>query len=123
MGVLIYLILGVLTGILSGIFGIGGGVLLVPFLVLILRYSQAAANGTSLVALLLPVGLLGVIEYHKVGKLSFDNIKNGLIIAVGIFIGTYIGAKFAGNLPEFTLRRAFSVLLVTVAFKLWFFQG
>jgi uncharacterized membrane protein YfcA len=115
-----FIFIGVLTGIFAGIFGVGGGVILVPVLVFAMGYEQFAANGTSLVALLLPVGLLGVIEYHRAGKISYEQIRIGLIIAIGIFVGTYFGAKIATSLPQTTLRKAFSIFLVGVALKLWF---
>lgn len=110
---------GVLAGICSGLFGIGGGIVLVPFLVYVLGYSQVTASGTSLVALLLPVGLLGVLAYYQSGKIGPENIKAGLIIALGLFAGAYVGARIAIGLPELVLRRAFAVLIVFAAVKLW----
>ena len=113
------LAIGICTGILSGIFGIGGGVVLVPLLILFLGYEQHVASGTSLVALLLPVGLLGAIEYYRAGKLTPENVKFGFIIALGLFVGTFFGARIAVHLPADTLRRSFAVFLVLVAAKLW----
>ncbi len=77
--------LGIVAGILSGMFGVGGGIVIVPALVVFFGMTQQSAGGTSLVALLLPVGLLGVIEYYHSGKISMEKILIGLIIAAGLF--------------------------------------
>ena len=119
MSVIPMLAIGFLVGIFSGVFGVGGGVILVPILVLLFGYSQIAATGTSLVALLLPVGALGVYEYHRSGRLDYSNIRMGLIIAVGLFFGAFFGAKVAASLPEQVLRRSFAAFLVVIAGKLW----
>jgi len=113
-------IAGTFTGIFAGLFGIGGGVVLVPILVLLFKMPQHSANGTSLVALLLPVGIFGTIEYFKAGKIAAEHIKYGLLISVGLFLGTYLGSRIAILLPEQILRRGFSVLLGLVAIRLWF---
>lgn len=110
---------GLLAGVLSGIFGIGGGVVIIPILVLLLKFKQSTASGTSLVALLLPVGLLGVIQYTKAGKISSEHIRYGLLIASGLFVGTYFGALIAAQLPEILLRRGFALLLIGVAIRMW----
>lgn len=114
------LLTGVCAGVSAGIFGIGGGVILVPMLVLLFKYPQPIANGTSLVALLLPVGILGVIEYYKAGKISGENIRLGLLISVGMFLGTYLGAKLAVHVPVKLLGKIFSVFLCAVALKMFF---
>lgn len=118
--ILFMLVIGLLTGVFSGIFGVGGGVILVPILVLLFKYAPQTASGTSLVALLLPVGLLGVLEYYKVGKIGPTHIYAGLIIAVGLFFGTYFGAKFAAHLPTEILQKCFAVFLIFIAIRLWF---
>jgi uncharacterized membrane protein YfcA len=110
---------GVLTGIFSGVFGVGGGVIIVPLLVFFFGYTQISATATSLVALLLPVGLLSVREFYLNGKLTPNEIKTGLIIAIGLFFGAYFGAKIALSLPENTLRKSFAVFLMAIAAKLW----
>ena len=111
--------IGILAGISAGIFGVGGGIILVPMMVLVLGYAQHMANGTSLVALLLPVGILGVMEYYHAGKIGPENIKAGLIIAIGMLLGTLLGARIAISLSPLVLRRAFAVFLVFAATKLW----
>ena len=115
----LYVAVGIVTGICSGLFGIGGGVILVPFFVYAFGFSQTTASGVSLTALLLPVGILGVLEYWRAGKITGDQIRMGLMVAGGMFIGTYLGARLAVMLPTGTLRRVFSVFLALVAVKLW----
>jgi len=118
--VITMLLIGSLAGILSGMFGIGGGVIIVPALVLLLGMTQHTANATSLVALLLPVGNLGALEYYRAGKISMDNVWLGLILAVGLFGGAYFGAKIATHLSGSVLRKAFAVFTGIVALRLWF---
>lgn len=118
--VLYIVVLGVFAGIMAGLFGIGGGVILVPILIFAFGYTQQTASGTSLVALLLPVGFFGVYEYYKVGKITSEHIKIGLIIAIGMFLGTYIGARIAVGLSPTVLRRAFAVFIALVGVRLWF---
>ncbi|MEP6905854.1 MAG: sulfite exporter TauE/SafE family protein [Gemmatimonadales bacterium] len=115
--VFLFIAIGFGAGILSGLFGIGGGVVIVPALVLLARFVPVTATGTSLAALLLPVGALGAWEYYKRGDL---NIPAALFIAVGIFFGAWIGARFAQQLTPVQLKRAFAVFLVLVAGRMWF---
>jgi uncharacterized membrane protein YfcA len=114
---LIFVAVGLAAGVLSGLFGIGGGVLIVPALIFFAKLQPIAATGTSLGALLLPVGALGAYEYYKRGNL---NIPASLWVALGLFFGAWIGAKFAQQLSPVQLKRAFSVFLVIIAGKLWF---
>jgi hypothetical protein len=106
------LCLGLVAGILSGLFGIGGGLVIVPALVLIFGFDQKTATGTSLFALLLPVGLLGVIDYYQRGQ---ANLKFGLLIAPGLLIGALIGAKITRGFSDLTLKRIYAGFLVIVA--------
>lgn len=115
-----YLAVGVSAGILSGIFGIGGGLVIVPILVLAFGMPQQTANGTSLVALLGPVGLMGVLRYYQTGKITAIHIQTGLLIALGMFAGTYFGARFATMVSGDSLRRSFCVFMVLVAIRMWF---
>ena len=116
-----FLFVGLGAGFCSGIFGIGGGIVLIPLLVLFFGFSQHAANGTSLVALLLPVGALGVLAYYQAGKISSVHIKAGFVVALGIFAGTYLGARFSLALSEAVLRRAFGVFLLALSVRFCFF--
>lgn len=108
----IALVIGLAAGVLSGTFGIGGGILIVPALVFALKFSQQKAQGTSLLVLLPPAGLLALIEYYKRGEV---NVNIGLIIVLGFLFGAFGGSFVALNLNEVTMRRAFAVFLVAVA--------
>jgi uncharacterized membrane protein YfcA len=113
---LIFLVTGLLAGLLSGLFGIGGGILIVPALLLFGRMQPSTATGTSLGALLLPVGALGAWQYYKNGHLD---MTASLLIAAGLFVGAYFGARFAQGLDPATAKRSFAVFLVVVAGRLW----
>lgn len=114
-----FVAIGIIAGILAGLFGVGGGMIIVPALIFFLGFSQIAASGTSLVALLLPVGLGGAYAFYAAGKIDGTNIKQGLLISVGMFLGSFIGAKIALSFPDYILKRAFSVFLVVIAVRLW----
>jgi len=113
---LLFVTIGVFAGILSGVFGIGGGVVIVPALIVLAGLAPIAATGTSLGALLLPVGALGAWEYYRRGDL---NIRASLWIAVGLFFGAWAGARLAQHLSPNQLRKAFAVFLVLVAGRMW----
>ena len=108
-------LIGLAAGVVSGVFGVGGAIVIIPGLVLLLGLPQHTANGTSLAALLLPVGLLGALEYYKRGEV---NVAYAAVIAAGLFFGALVGAKLAGMLADATLRRAFAVFLMLVAVRL-----
>jgi uncharacterized membrane protein YfcA len=112
--------IGTVAGLLSGMFGVGGGVIIVPAMVLLFGMTQQSAVATSLIALLLPVGVLGVTEYYRAGKISTENIWIGLIIAAGLFAGAFFGAKIAANLSSDMLRKAFAIFMGIVALQMWF---
>lgn len=115
MSFLVFLAIGLGAGLLSGLFGVGGGVLIVPALVF-LGLRTHTAVGTSLGALLLPVGLLGAFAYYRAGNIE---LKASLLIAVGLFVGAYFGARLALSLSPVNLTRAFAVFLVVVAVRMW----
>jgi uncharacterized membrane protein YfcA len=117
---LVFVLIGLLAGVLAGMFGIGGGVVIVPALVLLVRFSPQLATGTSLGALLLPVGALGAWAYYKEGHVR---IGPALWIGLGLFFGAYVGARVAQGMSELALRRSFSIFLVVVAAKMWFSKG
>ena len=107
--------LGLFAGVVSGLFGVGGAVVIIPGLVLIAKLPQHTAHGTSLAALLLPVGLLGTLEYYKRGQV---NIAFAAVVAVGLLIGAYFGARLAGSISDETLRKIFGGFLLLIAVKL-----
>jgi uncharacterized membrane protein YfcA len=111
-----FLAIGLLAGIFSGLFGIGGGVIIVPALMLIARMKPQNSIGTSLAALLLPVGALGAWHYYRHG---FVNIRAAFWIALGLALGAWFGAYLAVKLPPRELQRAFAIFLVAVGVHLW----
>jgi uncharacterized membrane protein YfcA len=104
--------LGLAAGVLSGLFGIGGGLVIVPALAVLFGYPIKTAVGTSLFALLLPTGLLGVWEYWKSGNLR---PAAGLCIALGLFFGAYLGAIYAASISQTAVKRLYAVFLLVVA--------
>jgi uncharacterized membrane protein YfcA len=114
--ILIYLAIGLAAGVLSGLFGIGGGIVIVPMLILLARMAPATATGTSLGALLLPVGALGAYQYYRTGHLD---IRVSLMIAAGLFFGAYVGARLAVGLDPVMMKRGFALFLVVLAVRLW----
>lgn len=107
-----YLLLGVAAGILSGLFGIGGGIVMVPSLIVIFGMDILDANATSLAAMLLPVGVLGVVAYYKAGLI---NVKDSLWISLGLFLGSFFGGEFAVNISESLLSKLYAAILLYVA--------
>ncbi|MGZ6213487.1 MAG: TSUP family transporter [Candidatus Limnocylindria bacterium] len=118
MPVVLVALIGLAAGVLSGLFGIGGGVIIVPLLVLTLGFTIQQAAGTSLAALLLPVGLFGAIQYWQAGQV---NILNAAMLALGLLAGAYLGARLGLSLPTEVVQRAFGVLLVVVGVRFVFF--
>ncbi len=104
-------LLGLCAGVISGLFGVGGAVVIIPGLVLIAKLPQHTAHGTSLAALLLPVGLLGVLEYSKRQQVHW---AYAAVVAVGLLIGAYFGARLAGSISDVTLRKGFSEAALVV---------
>lgn len=107
-------------GIASGMFGIGGGVLLVPLLVLLYGFSQHRAQGTSLVALIPPTGVLALLAY---ARQSFVSWKTGLLLIPGVFFGGIVGGKLAEKLQPHRMRQVFAGILFALgawqAFSAW----
>jgi hypothetical protein len=107
-----YIVLGLAAGVLSGLFGIGGGIVLVPSLIVFFGMEILDANATSLAAMLLPVGVLGVWSYYKAGHV---NVKESLWIALGLFIGSFFGGEIAVNISEELLSTLYAVILIYIA--------
>lgn len=114
---LLYALIGLGAGVMGGLFGIGGGIVIVPALVYLMGFTQKQAQGTSLAVLLAPIGILGVANYYKARQMD---LVAGLYIAAGFLLGAYVGSRVALDINEGLLRKAFSVFLVLVALQLWF---
>ena len=114
--VLFLIFIGVCAGIFSGLIGVGGGIIMVPFL-LLLGLSQHSAQGTSLATLMIPVTFLAVMNYHKAGYVEWKYV---VIIALSFFIGGFLGSKLAINIDQKILKKVFAVVLLFVAGKLLF---
>lgn len=117
--VLLYLLLGLIAGIMGGLFGIGGGIIIIPALVLLAGLTQKMAQGTTLAIMIPPIGLLAALEYYKKGYINF---KIAGLVCLGFLIGGYLGAKIAVGIPEQNLRRLFGVFLFAVSLKMIFFK-
>lgn len=113
--ILLLLLVGLLAGTLSGLVGLGGGIIIVPALVYILSFSQHQAQGTSLGVLLLPVGILAVINYYNKG---YIDIRVVAIISIAFIIGGWLGSKMAISLSQETVKKIFAVVLFYTAFKM-----
>ncbi len=115
--ILIVILIGLGAGMLSGLVGVGGGLIIVPALVYFLGFSQHNAQGTSLGLILLPVGILGVLQYYKEGQVD---VKVVWILAIGFLVGSYLGSKIALSLSQETVRKIFAVLMILIAIKMLF---
>jgi uncharacterized membrane protein YfcA len=113
------LLVGLVVGVVSGVVGIGGGILFVPALVWLAGMSQHKAQGTSLGALLLPVGAFAFWEYYRKGN---ADPRVALLLAAGFLVGGYLGATVAQQVPELWLRRIFALTLIVVGGRMWFVQ-
>jgi len=116
---LILIVIGLVTGAVGGMLGIGGAIILIPALVYFVGFSQHEAIGTSLAVMLPPIGLFAAYNYYKAGQV---NIKYALIIAAAFMIGSYFTSKLALKIPEDIIRKIFGVFLFFIALKM-FFQG
>jgi uncharacterized membrane protein YfcA len=111
------LLVGLAVGVVSGIVGIGGGILFIPALIWLTGMSQHKAQGTSLGALLAPVGIFAFLEYYRRGN---ADLKVAILLAVGFLVGGYFGAVGAQHIPDLWLRRIFAVTLIAVGGKMLF---
>jgi len=115
MAIAVYLMFGLIAGILSGLLGIGGGIFVIPGLVLLMGFSQKMAQGTTLAMMVPPIGLLAAWAYYKAG---FVDIKVAGLMCIGFFIGGLFGAKFATALSGVALSRIFGVAMLVVSIKM-----
>ncbi|MGA2298236.1 MAG: sulfite exporter TauE/SafE family protein [FCB group bacterium] len=117
---ILFLIIGICAGVMAGMFGIGGGVVMVPAMILIMHFTIVQANGTSLAALMMPVGILAVIAYHKE---NFLDIKVAAILAFGLLVGVLFGAKLALVLPANILKQIYGLFLLWVSWRFFEVQS
>ena len=113
---MLFIAIGLGAGVIAGIFGIGGGIVIGPALILLAKFQPQTATGTSLGALLLPVGALGAWEYWRRGHLD---IAASLWIALGLFLGAWFGARLAQSISGPQLQKAFAIFLVLIAIRVW----
>ncbi len=106
-----FLLVGVFTGAVSGMFGIGGGVFVIPAMVYLFGFSQKMATGTSLGMLLPPIGILAFMQFYKAGHVS---VPAAVLLIVGFLAGSYMSAGYAVGLPEVLLKRLFGGLLIVM---------
>lgn len=111
------LLTGLLAGVLGGFFGIGGGIIIIPALIYLFGFNQHMAQGTTLAAMIPPIGLMAAIAYWRAGNVD---LKAAILIAAGFFVGGWIGGIAVQHVSGATLRRVFAVLLAIVAVKMWF---
>ena len=114
-----YIILGLVAGIASGLVGIGGGIIIVPALVFIFKFSQHQAQGTTLALMIPPIGILAAWTYYREG---FVDIKVAILICIGFVIGGYLGAKIASILPDLMLEKIFGTVLVITGLYMIFWK-
>ena len=114
---LILVLIGLVTGALGGMLGIGGGLILIPALVYFFGMDQHEAIGTSLAVMLPPIGLFAAYNYYKAGQV---NIKYALILAAAFMVGSYFTSKIALTIPENLMRKIFSIFLIFIAIKMFF---
>src|ERR1700733_3837729 len=116
---IVIIVIGLVAGMLSGLVGIGGGIIIVPALVLFLGFSQHQAQGTSLGILLLPAGIFAAINYYKKG---YIDVKVVVLLFVGFLIGGYLGSKISLSLSEAAVKKIFAIVLIIIAGKMLFFD-
>lgn len=111
------LIIGIVAGVLSGLFGIGGGIVIVPALVMLFGLSQQTAQGTTLALLSIPVSLVAAMNYTKAGMVDW---KAAVILALGFIVGGYFGSKLAVGIDGALMKKMFAVLMIVMALKMLF---
>ena len=114
--IVILVIIGLCAGMLSGLIGVGGGIIVVPALVYFLGFSQHEAQGTSLGLLLLPVGILAVMNYYNKG---YIDVKVVAIMCLAFVVGGWLGSKLSLAVPEEVVKKIFGIILIYTAFKMF----
>jgi uncharacterized membrane protein YfcA len=117
--VLVLLVIGTITGVMAGMLGIGGGLVVIPALVMVMGMSQQSAQGTSLAMMLPPIGILAAYNYYKAGHVD---IRFALLLALAFILGSYFGSKVAVRLPQDTLKKIFGIFLLLVSIRMLFWK-
>jgi len=112
---LILIGIGILTGFMAGMLGIGGAIIMIPALVLLLGFTQQGAQGTSLAVMLPPIGIIAAYNYYKAGEVNF---KFAIILAIAFLFGSYFGSMLALSMPQTMLKKVFGILLLIVAARM-----
>lgn len=116
---LLYIFFGILAGILSGMFGVGGGIILIPLFIHVLSYNMHQAVSLSLISMSFPVFIISLMKHYKAQHWTLDMLKWGGLVAVGMLVGSLIGAVISSKVSTIVLKRGFAFLLIFVAVKLW----
>jgi uncharacterized membrane protein YfcA len=116
----VLVMIGIAAGVLGGMFGLGGGIIMIPALVYLLGMSQHGAQGTSVAIMLPPIGIMAAYNYYKAGEI---NIKYALIIAAAFIIGGYFGSQLALQLSTNVLKKVFAVVMIIFAVRMFFSKG
>lgn len=114
MDILMYIIIGIAAGTLSGLFGIGGGIIIIPALVFLKGFSQLKAQGTSLMVMLPPVGILAFMEYYKKGN---TDLTAGIVICITMLLSAKFGGQLANVLPMNIMKKAFGIFVILIGIK------
>jgi uncharacterized membrane protein YfcA len=120
--IILVVLIGIAAGMLSGLVGVGGGIIIVPALVYLLAFSQKQAQGTSLAILLLPIGIFAVLNYYRDPNVHLD-VKVVALITIGFLVGSYFGSKLALSLPDVTVKKVFAIFMILMAIKMLFMDG
>ncbi|MEP6950658.1 MAG: sulfite exporter TauE/SafE family protein [Ginsengibacter sp.] len=115
--IIILFLVGLAAGILGGLVGVGGGIIIVPSLIYFLGFSQKEAQGTSLGILLLPVGILGVLQFYKAG---YVDMRTVWLVSFGFLLGSYFGSKIALNFSQEHVKKIFAILMILIGLKMLF---
>ncbi|MDD5135463.1 MAG: sulfite exporter TauE/SafE family protein [Phycisphaerae bacterium] len=117
--IVLYLLVGLIAGLFSGLIGIGGATIMIPALVLLFGLSQHMAQGTTLAMMVPPIGILAAWTYYKAGFVDF---KIAAFLCLGFFIGGLLGAKFAIGIPGHILKKLFGIFLLIISLRMIFFK-
>ena len=112
---ILFILLGLIAGAVSGLVGIGGGIIIVPALVMLFGFTQKMAQGTTLALLVPPIGIFAALAYYKDG---YVNLRVAGLIVLGFLVGSFLGARYVTRLSNVTVTRIFAVFLIAVAIRM-----